>query len=208
MTFNDAKHWWGLYRMHGGEAWAQRRVHAFNLWSALLPDGLFFAAVRAALLRRCGATVEEGAMVFQGVCLRGVSAARVRLGCYASLGMQCLLQCDDEIVIGAHAVLGQRVHIVTASHQIGPPQARVGETVRGPVVIEAGAWVAAQALLLPGVCVGAGGVVAAGAVVTRSVAPGTLVAGIPARFVRRLDNENKNENGQESGPVVEDRAVS
>jgi len=59
--------------------------------------------------------------------------------------------------------------------------------VVAPVLIERGAWICARALILPGVTVGARSVVAAGAVVTRSVPPDVVVAGNPAKVVRRLD---------------------
>jgi len=51
-----------------------------------------------------------------------------------------------------------------------------------------GAWIATRAVVLPGVTIGEGAVVAAGAVVTRSVAPHTMVGGVPARVLRDLPN--------------------
>ena len=56
-----------------------------------------------------------------------------------------------------------------------------------PVVIEDDVWIASGARVMPGVRIGAGAVVAAGSIVTKDVAPGTLVAGAPARLVRRLE---------------------
>ena len=57
-----------------------------------------------------------------------------------------------------------------------------------PVRIGDGAWLASRAVVLPGVTVGEGAIVAAGAVVTRSVEPHTLVGGVPARLIRHLDH--------------------
>jgi acetyltransferase-like isoleucine patch superfamily enzyme len=56
-----------------------------------------------------------------------------------------------------------------------------------PVTIGAGVWVGARAMIMPGVTIGDGAVIAAGAVVTKDVPPNTLVAGVPARIVRELD---------------------
>lgn len=56
-----------------------------------------------------------------------------------------------------------------------------------PVVIEDEGWVGANAVVLPGVRIGRGAVVAAGAVVTKDVAPYTIVGGVPARMIRERD---------------------
>jgi acetyltransferase-like isoleucine patch superfamily enzyme len=54
------------------------------------------------------------------------------------------------------------------------------------VTIERGAWIGARAVILPGLRIGAGAVVAAGAVVTQDVAPDVMVGGVPARELRAL----------------------
>ena len=60
---------------------------------------------------------------------------------------------------------------------------RIGGTWVAPVTIGAEAFVGVESVLMPGVTVGAGSIVAAGAVVTQDVLPGTIVAGIPARQI-------------------------
>ena len=55
-----------------------------------------------------------------------------------------------------------------------------------PIRIEAGAWIGANATILPGVTVGTGAIVGAGAVVTKNVAPHTLVGGNPAKFIKAV----------------------
>ncbi len=64
---------------------------------------------------------------------------------------------------------------------------RAGRSIAAPVVIEPGSWIGARATILGGVTIGEGAVVAAGAVVTRSVPPDTLVGGVPATVIRELD---------------------
>ncbi|MCB1356319.1 MAG: hypothetical protein KDK53_07450 [Maritimibacter sp.] len=56
-----------------------------------------------------------------------------------------------------------------------------------PITVEDYAWIGAGAIVLPGVTIGTGAVVAAGAVVTRDVAPRSIVAGNPARLLRSVD---------------------
>jgi acetyltransferase-like isoleucine patch superfamily enzyme len=63
---------------------------------------------------------------------------------------------------------------------------RRGNVTPSPVHIGADVWLGANVTVLPGVTIGDGAVVAAGAVVAKDVAPRTLVAGVPAREVRRL----------------------
>ena len=56
------------------------------------------------------------------------------------------------------------------------------------IVVEDGVWIGTRALICPGVTIGAGSVVAAGAVVIRSVPPNSLIAGVPAKVVRKLED--------------------
>jgi maltose O-acetyltransferase len=91
--------------------------------------------------------------------------------------------------IGSRVNLGHSVTLLTMDHEIGPSEKRCGYRKTGPIVIEDAVWIATNATILPGVTVGEASVVAAGAVVTRDVAPNTLVAGVPARVVRELPDE-------------------
>lgn len=75
---------------------------------------------------------------------------------------------------------------MTAEHVFGRRDVPIrdqGEQV-SPTVIEDGVWLAANVVVLAGVRVGRGAVCAAGAVVTRDVAPFTIVGGVPARLIR------------------------
>lgn len=84
----------------------------------------------------------------------------------------------NRVLIAAHAVL------TTRGHPERPP--RFGEIVDAPIAIGDDVWIGAGAVVLPGVTVGAGAIVAAGAVVTESVPPLTIVAGVPARPLRPI----------------------
>ncbi|HLJ55320.1 MAG TPA: acyltransferase [Chthonomonadaceae bacterium] len=82
------------------------------------------------------------------------------------------------ITIGDGAVLAPGVRILCHDAAC---RALVGGTWVAPVTIGAGAFIGTEVVLMPGVTVGEGALVAAGAVVTRDVAPGEIVAGVPAR---------------------------
>ncbi len=106
-------------------------------------------------------TVNEGACLALG---SGYINTGVRLNCFA------------QITIGDGVAIGEDVTIRDSdNHAVGG-----GTPGSAPVVIEDGVWVGSRAMILKGVRVGEGAIVAAGAVVVRDVAPGTMVAGVPA----------------------------
>lgn len=76
--------------------------------------------------------------------------------------------------------------LVTISHSIGMPEARAGGGLKNPIRICDRAWIGARATTPPGVTIGQGCVVTAGAVVTRDWEENSLYAGVPARFIRLL----------------------
>ena len=96
------------------------------------------------------------------------------------------------IHVAEDAFFGHQVMILTGRHAFE----KVGAERKGTVpregfdvVVETGAWIASRALVIGPCTIGAHSVVAAGSVVTESVAPGTMVAGVPARLVRWISPE-------------------
>ena len=88
----------------------------------------------------------------------------------------------DKITIGAKAVVSQGAFLCCASHDIS---SSLMELTYKPIVIGPEAWVDARAFVAPGVIVGEGAVIGACAVVTKDVAPWTVVAGNPAKFIKK-----------------------
>jgi acetyltransferase-like isoleucine patch superfamily enzyme len=84
----------------------------------------------------------------------------------------------DRVMIGSHVAITSLTHDYTAVAMNGTSLAR-------PIVIEDDVWLGTHCVILPGVRVGCGAVVAAGAVVTKDVPPYTVVAGVPARLLKR-----------------------
>ena len=110
----------------------------------------------------------------------------VVIGEHCTIGDTCFLDGRNGITVGANVNVGSHVSIYTRQHDVDSPDfAEKG----APVVIGDYAWIASHAVLLPGVTIGEGAVVAAAAVVTKDVAPYTLVGGNPAQLIRERNRD-------------------
>jgi len=105
---------------------------------------------------------------------------------------------QGEIRIGHRCAIAAYVKIVTPTHDYRVlPVSSVG--INKSVVIGEDVWIGTAAIVLPGVSVGDGAVIAAGAVVTRDVPPDCVVGGVPARIIKRLESrEIRLERGKTS----------
>lgn len=91
------------------------------------------------------------------------------------------------ITIGRNCDIAPQVMFMCTTHEMGDSQRRASENMRyEPIVVGDGVWIGARTTILPGVHIGDGAVIAAGAVVTRDVAANTLVGGVPAKTIREL----------------------
>jgi galactoside O-acetyltransferase len=92
----------------------------------------------------------------------------------------------DSINIGNDCLIGPDVLIINNNHQISPHELiRVQECIKSRIIIGNDVWIGAKAIILPGVTIGDGAVIAAGTVVNKDVEPYTVVAGIPAKFIKK-----------------------
>jgi acetyltransferase-like isoleucine patch superfamily enzyme len=88
----------------------------------------------------------------------------------------------DEVRIGNRVCINDGVEILTASHDVLDP---AWKEVKAKIIIDDYVWIGTGAMILPGVTIGRGAVIGARAVVSKSVAPGDIVVGNPARIVTR-----------------------
>jgi len=106
--------------------------------------------------------------------------SRVRIGAGSVIGFDATLDGREGITIGADVNLSSEVAMWTLQHDPSDPEfASRG----GPIVVEDRAWISFRATILPGVTVGRGAVVAAGALVTEDVEEFAIVGGVPARVI-------------------------
>jgi putative colanic acid biosynthesis acetyltransferase WcaF len=137
---------------------------------------------RRFLLRLFGARV--GAAVHVYPSARVVIPWNLRADDGAAVGEDVLIYNLGPVHLGARSTVSHRAHLCAGTHDYRDPALPLR---RLPIVIGADAWVCAQAFVGPGVTVGDGAVVGAGAVAMRSVEPWTVVAGNPARPVKKRE---------------------
>lgn len=94
-----------------------------------------------------------------------------------------------EVRIGNHVMIGPNTLITTVTHPLSPKARRNYTALAKPVIIGSDVWIGGNVTILPGVTIGNNVVVAAGAVVTKDVPDNSLVGGVPARLIRRLEND-------------------
>jgi len=109
----------------------------------------------------------------------------ITVGRTVFIGYECAFTGHAPIDIADEVMIAHKVNLITAGHPVAPDQRRAYITAE-PITIETNVWIGAAATVLPGVHIGADAVIAAGAVVTHDVPPATLVAGVPARVIRKL----------------------
>jgi len=143
------------------------------------PRGNLFRPWRIALLKLFGAKVQWSSNVLPSCKIW--QPWNLTMGAYACLSEDVDCYTVAPIVIGEQTTISQGVRLCTAGHDIS---SRIMELTYRPIVIGANAWVAGWSIVLPGVTIGEGAVVAAGAVVSRDVAPWSVVGGNPAKYIK------------------------
>lgn len=137
-----------------------------------------------------GLQMGEGARVMLGCYMwhigpRHVRRSGSRIGARTWINRDTCLDLRGGLEIGPDVSISPYVTILTAQHDMNHPRFKY---VSKRVVIEDHVWIGAKATIMPGVTVGRGAVVAAGAVVTRDVEPLTVVGGVPARPIAVRDD--------------------
>lgn len=126
------------------------------------------------------------------VGLKSTQQARLLIGDNTSINYRTTISVAQSVTIGKHCLLAGEVKIFdNNSHPLNYQQRRSQHVLSGeevaPVVIEDDVWIGNNSIILKGVRIGRGAIVAAGSIVTKDVAPFTLVGGNPARVLKALE---------------------
>lgn len=115
------------------------------------------------------------------------STAVITIGSGTSLSNDVSIRALNRIVIGRNCLIGDRVTIYDSDfHEVSPDFRRRSPGVTEPVLIADNVWIGSQVTILRGVEVGQNSVIAAGSIVTRSVPVNSIVAGNPAKIIRKI----------------------
>jgi len=148
--------------------------------------------LRKIFLKIFGARVGKNTIIhntsFFNLYRKGFSGLKIGKKCF--IGNECLFDLADALVIGDNVTLAERVIILThlnVGYKNHPLQKHFPKFSK-PVVIKEGSFIGAGSIILPGVTIGKNSLVGAGSVVTKDIPNCCVVAGNPAKLIRRLQN--------------------
>jgi acetyltransferase-like isoleucine patch superfamily enzyme len=142
-------------------------------------------------------TVDPGLRIGSGVvvgrsCVLSCKGGRIDVGDHVNLGPFGMVLSETEVTIGANCIFAAHCYLVAGGNhdfsRTDIPIIQQPSLSRGGIHIEADVWLGARVTVLDGVTIGQGSVVGAGAVVTRSLAPYSVAAGVPARVIKRIES--------------------
>jgi acetyltransferase-like isoleucine patch superfamily enzyme len=154
----------------------------------LLPRHKLFNYIKSNFLRLLGSKIGRGITYYPGIKLS--PGNRLILGDHVDLAWGVLITTSGGVSIGDRTLVGYNTQIFSANHKVPSRPLKIFDSghVKQKVTIENDVWIGAGCIILPGVKIGEGAVVAAGSVVTKEVSPFTYVGGVPAKFIKERHN--------------------
>lgn len=129
----------------------------------------------------CGIKIGLGSSIWMGAQFTGGALDQIKIGDHCSVAYDSFWVAGAAIILKDNVVTGHRVEFYTSDHDPDSPDFSRRDA---PIIIEDYAWIGSRATILKGVTIGKGAVVAAGSVVTKDVAPFSIVGGNPAKFIK------------------------
>lgn len=109
----------------------------------------------------------------------------IAIGKNVFINSGCRFQDQGGITIGDNTLIGHNVVLTTLNHDFMPEKRST--TYPAPIIIGKNVWIGANATVVPGVTIGDNAVIAAGAVVAKDVPENTVVGGVPARIIKKIE---------------------
>jgi len=163
------------------------RESFFIFFANALPNLGIFESRRYWLLKLAGIQIEGDIAIRAPIEISPRSAGNLSVGHGGFINTGCRFACPDvPITIGNFVKIGSRVCFETVAHVQEPIPNQRRSAVSYPIIIEDQVWIGTGAIILAGVKIGYGAIVGAGAVVTKSVSPLTIVGGVPAKVIKEL----------------------
>lgn len=155
----------------------------YNVLVLFIPETRGFGLKRF-MLRLCGADIDKGVRICSSVKILG--SGKLHIGANTWVGHQTLIISSSNVHIGSEVDIAPRVYIGTGTHklEIGSNKA-AGEGLSEDIIINNGCWICANSTILPGVTIGMAAVVGAGALVNNNISDKSVVAGIPAKVIKK-----------------------
>lgn len=129
-------------------------------------------------------SIGNGVIIFRRTELTIFENYPIIIGDNSFLNQDCIV--GPNTFIGKNVSVGHKVSFVTATHKIGDTNKRASDSVFLPIKIEDGCWIGAGSIILPGVTIGKGTIIAAGSVVNKDCKSNYLYAGNPATPIKPL----------------------
>ena len=140
--------------------------------------------VRELLSELFGYTVPQSLRVFPP--FYADFGKNISVGEHVFINACCHFQDHGGVTLGDRCQIGHNVVFATLNHGLQPEER--GHTWPAPIVLGRNVWVGSNATLLQGITIGDNAVVAAGAVVTKDVPANTVVGGVPAKCIKKIDS--------------------
>ncbi|MDU6482017.1 MAG: acyltransferase [Paeniclostridium sordellii] len=115
------------------------------------------------------------------------SGKNIEIGENSEIGSNSRLMIKGKLSIGNNVMMAPDIFMVDSNHRFDSKEIPIknqGNSLPKPIDIEDDVWIGARAIILPGVRIGKGSIIAAGSVVTKNVKPYSIVAGNPAKIIK------------------------
>jgi len=157
----------------------------FEVYLLHLSGSIPFHHIRRLVYRSGGIKIGNGSSIH--MYTRFYDPKNISIGEDSIIGEHAVLDGRDQLIIGNHVALASDVMIYNSEHDIND---RDFKPITEKVVIEDYVFIGPRAIIMPGITIGKGSIVAAACVVTKDVPPFAIVAGVPAKIIGERQDKN------------------